>query len=324
MPPVLIVSPSLADANNGNWRTAERWRQALSAAPALAAEIRQAWSGEPVDAVIALHARRSAASIDAFHAAHPERGLAVVLTGTDLYPSLDAVCERSLAQASHIVVLQKQAWQRLPPALRGKARVILPSAPRVDAARDARWRTVVIVGHLREEKDPHTLWAAVAALADLPRLRVVHIGRALDERLAAAAREMAARHPHYHWLGALPAHEARDWIARADVLVNPSRVEGAPTVVIEALRSGVPVIASRIDGHLGLLGPQPVGGFAPGDAEGLAALVRRFFTEPAFADPLCAEAARREPLFDPRAEAEAVRALGNDLVAHSGKGALRQ
>ncbi len=57
-PHVLIVTPALADANNGNWRTASRWAQFLSAVAEV--EIARAWAGGPCDALIALHARRSA------------------------------------------------------------------------------------------------------------------------------------------------------------------------------------------------------------------------------------------------------------------------
>ena len=43
--------------------------------------VQTAWDGKSADAMIALHARRSAASIRAFRAQAPDRGLAVVLTG---------------------------------------------------------------------------------------------------------------------------------------------------------------------------------------------------------------------------------------------------
>jgi len=42
-------------------------------------------------------------------------------------------------------------------------------------------------------------------------------------------------------------------------------------VIIEALASGTPVLASRIDGNLGLLGDDYAGVFEPGEATGLAA-----------------------------------------------------
>ena len=43
--------------------------------------------------------------------------------------------------------------------------------------------------------------------------------------------------------GNLPRREALAWIAAADVVVHPSAVEAAPTVVREARALGVPVVA---------------------------------------------------------------------------------
>ena len=88
---VVIVTPSLADANNGNWRTSERWRRFL--APRRPARLATAWPDAMAAAdsvMIALHARRSAAAIAAWHARHGSARLAVVLTGTDLYRDIAA------------------------------------------------------------------------------------------------------------------------------------------------------------------------------------------------------------------------------------------
>jgi hypothetical protein len=85
-PLVIIVSPALADSNNGNWQTAWRWSRLI--AGHYRTRIVKDWQpGADPDAVamLALHARRSAASITAWAQAHAGRGLAVVLTGTDLY-----------------------------------------------------------------------------------------------------------------------------------------------------------------------------------------------------------------------------------------------
>ena len=79
LPSVAIISPALASANNGNWHTARRWAHCL--APLARVEINQEWRGAGADLLIALHARRSAPSIAAFAARHPDRPLVVVLTG---------------------------------------------------------------------------------------------------------------------------------------------------------------------------------------------------------------------------------------------------
>ncbi len=321
-PNVFIVSPAGAEANNGNWHTAARWMEFLQ--PVVDARVALAWNGEPADALIALHARRSAESIARFRASHPRRGLALVLTGTDLYRDIDsdASAQHSLECASHLVLLQDEALQRLAPHHCTKARVIVQSAPqRAAQSRAGQGTRFVAVGHLRDEKDPLTLMHAARLLHDDAGLRIEHIGGALDESLAAAARQTLAECPGYRWLGALPHSETRDTIAAAHALVHTSRIEGGANVVIEAVCSGVPAIASRIDGNVGLLGRGYAGYFPVGDAQALAAAMRRFAHEPAFAAELAAQCAARAPLFTPAAEAAAVRALAQDLCARADDGA---
>lgn len=324
-PNVFIVSPAAAEANNGNGHTAARWMEFLQ--PVADVRLALAWNGEPADALIALHARRSAESIARFRATHPHRGLALVLTGTDLYRDIDSDvnAQHSLECASHLVVLQDEALRRLAPRHHAKARVIVQSAPaREPAGRAEPGTRFVAVGHLREEKDPLTLMQAARLLRDDASLRTVHVGGALDESLAAAARGTMADCPGYRWLGALPHGETRDAIAAAHALVHTSRIEGGANVIIEAVSSGVPVIASRIDGNVGLLGRNYAGYFPLGDAQALAAAMRRFAHEPAFASELAAQCAARAPLFTPAAEAAAVRALAQDLCARAGDGAARE
>jgi putative glycosyltransferase (TIGR04348 family) len=334
-PRVHIVSPALAAANNGNWQTARRWQRLL--APVADAVVGDGWRGEPADALIVLHARKSAAAVESFHAAWPERPLALVLTGTDLYRDLapgrppDAAAMRALECASHLVVLQDEALRRLDAAARGKARVIVQSASAIARREPARGSfDFVAVGHLRDEKDPLTLMRAarrLAAAAPYPPavpLRVVHVGGALDAALEAEARRTAADCPrHYRWLGALPHAAARRRIAGARALVHPSRMEGGANVVIEAVRSGVPVLASRIDGNLGLLGRGYEGCcFEVGDDAALAAAMRRFAADPVFAARLAEQCAALAPRFAPAEETARVRELLADML--DGGGTLPQ
>ena len=168
------------------------------------------------------------------------------------------------------------------------------------------------------EKDPLTLMDAACTAG--PGIVVTHIGAALDAALGAAAERTMAACPNYRWLGALPHGAARRRIATAAALVHPSRLEGGANVVIEAVRSGVPVLASRIDGNSGLLGADYDGYFPAGDSVALAALMRRFQAEPAFAARLRAQCAAREPLFRPAAERAAVKSLLADLVGRAALG----
>ena len=89
LPVIAIVTPYLAEANNGNWRTAHRWRKLLTRHYKII--VQNAWPLQPerdVDALIVLHALRSATSAAKFRTQNPGKPLIVTLTGTDLYRDL--------------------------------------------------------------------------------------------------------------------------------------------------------------------------------------------------------------------------------------------
>ena len=331
MPQLVIVTPALRDANNGNWQTAQRWQRLLR--DRYYVRLVKQWPSSLAcsdSAMIALHARRSAESIAAWARACPERGLAVVLTGTDLYRDIavDASAQASLRLASQLVVLQESGPLALPTELRGRCRVIYQSTTaRKSLPKSTRRLRAVMVGHLREEKSPETLFAAARLLAGDRDIFIDHIGEALDPALGEAAQATARAAPNYRWLGGLPHEETRRRIQRAHLLIHCSRMEGGAHVIMEAVASGTPVLASRIDGNVGMLGADYGGYFPHGDAAALAALLRR-----------CAESARgntesrrrrhgdellprlmrqcagRAALFTPDAERAALRRLAGELL----------
>jgi putative glycosyltransferase (TIGR04348 family) len=301
---IVLVTPALADANNGNWQTARRWARFLAAAyrVRLAAD----WQAGDEALMIALHARRSAASVAAWRQAHPARPLLLVLTGTDLYRDIehDASAQRSLRLADRLVVLNALGPQRLPEALRARCNVLLQScSARRPLVKTTRHLRALMVGHLRDEKDPLTYLRAVQRLAGRGDLRFDHIGAALDPALGAQARALAVRQPNYRWLGALPHGDVRRRIQAAHILVHASRMEGGAHVVMEAVRSGTPVLASRIDGNVGLLGADYGGYFPAGDDAALAALLARCRNAAAMLSELRAQCDSRAALFAPEAEA---------------------
>ncbi len=144
----------------------------------------------------------------------------------------------------------------------------------LDVATDAR--LVLFVGHLVPVKALDVLLKAWALLRRDPAApagaRLVLIGegeqRAALERLA-QEQDVADR---VAFLGPLPQPAVADWIAAADLMCLPSHNEGSPNVVVEALASGTPVVASRVGGVPDLV-DDGVNGLlvAPGDPAALAA-----------------------------------------------------
>ncbi len=302
------MTPALAKANNGNWQTARRWARMLARdyRVRLAAE----WTGTAAadahdEIMIALHARRSASSAAAWHAQRAGRPLVLVLTGTDLYRDIahDALAQRSLELAHRLMVLNELGLQSLPAQHRGKGVVCLQSTPsRQPLAKTRRHLRALMVGHLRDEKSPQTYFAAARLLAHRPDILLDHIGGALDPALADEARALMAVQPRYRWLGGLPHATTRARIQAAHVLVHPSRMEGGAHVVTEAVTSGTPVLASRIEGNLGLLGSDYAGVFDWGDAQALAGLLQRCRDDAAMLQSLTRQCRQRAPLFDPARE----------------------
>lgn len=274
------------------------------------------WDGRPADALVALHARRSAPSVRRF--AEAGGPVAVVLTGTDLYRDLPDSREarEALDRARCIVALQDDAPRLLEARWRTKAQVIFQSAIRLAPAIRAQGRLdCLALGHLRGEKDPATLFEAIGLLAPALPVRVRHVGATLDAALGEAAAALQARDPRYRHIGPLPHGLARAALKRSHLLIHPSRMEGGANAIAEAITSGTPVIASRVSGNVGMLGQDYAGYFECGDAAGLARCITRCAHEPGFLRHLAMQCDRRLPLFAPAAEERAVRRLVAGLLA---------
>jgi putative glycosyltransferase (TIGR04348 family) len=308
----VIVTPALAAANNGNWQTAQRWARLLGRDYQV--QLTDAWRADDASlagaaGLIALHARRSAPSVHAWRAAHPHRPLVVVMTGTDLYRDIatDASAQQSMAMADRLVVLNELGLQQLPEALRHKAQVLLQSCgARQPQQKTQRHLRAVMVGHLRDEKSPETYFAAARLLAHRPDIHLDHIGAGLDADLAEQAQALMREQPRYRWLGALPHAATRARISAAHAVVHTSRMEGGAHVLTEAITSGTPVLASRIDGNVGLLGGGYSGLFDWGDAPALAQLLVQARDGATLLPLLQAQCQARAPLFTPALEQQAL------------------
>ncbi len=272
--------------------------------------------------MVAVHAWRSAGSIRAFSDRFPGRPLVVLLAGTDIYRfqhSHRQETHESMKRATVLVGLHDRVDRAIPPRYRRKLHVIHQSAQPLSGPRTPSKRhfDVCVVGHLRTEKDPLRAAFAARLLPPESRLRVVQLGKAQDEGWARQATDEMARNARFLWKGDVSGGEVRRQYARSHAMVISSIMEGGANVVSEAIVAGLPVIASRIDGNLGLLGDDYAGYFPAQNTETLAALLRRAETEPRFLARLAAQCRAKRPLFTPKREKDAWRRLLADLRAGS-------
>lgn len=308
---ITLVTPYGPEHQNGNWHTTARWAAFLREA-GHQVEVLTQWNGEPADLMIALHARRSHASIHAFAERHPDKPLIVVLTGTDLYRDIrhDADAQASLNLAHRLVVLQEKGLDELAPGLAQKTRVIYQSAPDIPRKSPADDTfDVLVIGHLREEKDPFRAALVAALLPEQSRIRITHLGRALSANLEEKALALQAQIPRWRWLGEIPHEEVIDHLSRAHLMIISSLMEGGANVICEALAAGVPVIASGIPGNIGMLGKDYPGYYPVGDERGLAQALLKAESDAGFYAELMRHCQDRRLLMMPEREAASLQRL---------------
>lgn len=179
-------------------------------------------------------------------------------------------------------------------------------APRNQLTSEPRDPLALVVGLLNAAKGQDLLLQALCA-PGLERLHVAFAGHGEDEgRLRALARELRLE-DRARFLGY--RDDVPRLLAAADLLVLPSRWEGMPYAVLEAMASAKPVVATPVDGAIDLVRPGVTGELAAAvDAESLAEALRRQLA--CSADESRARgAAARAHLLDHHTDAAMVRGL---------------
>ena len=275
---ILMITPAPPRSRSGNRATAARWAARLRE---LGHRVRIAvdYDGQAADLMIALHAWRSASAIRDFHQRFPDRPLVVAITGTDAYRFIHIHPRetiRSIELADQLVGLHDLIANPLPADQRHKMNVVYQSARPVGPRQPyRRYFHVAVLGHLRDEKDPLRPALAAALLPVSSRILVHQYGKAHTPEWAECAMREMQRNERYTWHGEVAHYRVRQVYRRTNLLVLPSRMEGGANVISEAIVAGVPVVASAIEGSIGLLG-QDYPGYYPVEDEGaLARLLLR-------------------------------------------------
>lgn len=157
----------------------------------------------------------------------------------------------------------------------GRARLGLAAGP-----------LLVAVGRLDPQKDLGSLLAALPEiLPAAPAARLLILGEGPERAALEAAARGAGLGERVLFRGLVP--DVVPYLQAADVFVLPSRAEGMPNALLEAMAAGLPCVSSRVGGALDLITPGRNGLLVePGDPAALGAAVRWLLERPAEAAAL--------------------------------------
>jgi glycosyltransferase involved in cell wall biosynthesis len=160
---------------------------------------------------------------------------------------------------------------------------VLPSAPSELTPEDAGISPgaplVLAIGRLIEQKDHATLLRSFARVhAAMPDARLAILGWGTLE----ASTKDLARQLGLHDAVLIPGRvEPSAWLARADIFAHTSLWEGFGIVLLEAMLSGLPVVATRVSAIPEIVADGMTGALvAPGDDEAVAAALIELLGDP--------------------------------------------
>ena len=317
-----LITPGARHPRSGNRATADRWQRLLSDL-GHAVSVATDYDGSDIDLLLAVHAWRSARAIRCFAEAHPDRPLVVLLAGTDIYrfqhedpePTLE-----SMRCAHALIGLHEAAADDIPAEFRDKLGVVLQSAEPLERRPPLKSKfEVCVIGHLRDEKDSLRTAYAVRDLPEVSRIAVTQLGKAHSEDWAKRASTEMASNLRYRWWGERSRTTVKKIMARARVMVMSSRMEGGANAISEACAAGLPVIASRIPGNIGLLGEDYPGYFPVEDTEALRSLLLRAESDADWLERLRRHCRQRARLFTPERERESLAAVIDQALSAVGQ-----
>jgi len=158
--------------------------------------------------------------------------------------------------------------------------------------RPGRLKNVLYVGRLSAEKNLGAVVAAAAGLAGRFELRLTFVGD--GPARASLEAEARRRGVAVEFVPVVEHRRVPAYLAAADAFVLPSRTEGHPKALLEAMSAGVPCVASNVGGNRAVIEAGATGLlFDLGDPGGLAEALARVLGDPEGARALAARARAR-------------------------------
>ncbi|MGI0150008.1 MAG: glycosyltransferase [Thermoplasmata archaeon] len=151
-------------------------------------------------------------------------------------------------------------------------------------------KILLSVGHLVSVKGFDMILSAVSKVSN--PVWLVIAGRGPQYRALVSLAEKLGLRGRVRFVGEIPHTLVAEYIRAADVLVIGSRSEGNPTVLVEALGCGRPVVATRVGGIPEVLTSETGILTTPGDIQGLAEGVEQALTRPWSQESLLTTAAQ--------------------------------
>jgi glycosyltransferase involved in cell wall biosynthesis len=215
--------------------------------------------------------------------------------GTALYHRLTAPFIRFLWRRAEAVVANGSGLRQLAEAALPGLRVpVIPNGVAAEHITPRAWSAgsaeipvrLLLVGRLVHQKGADLLLRALGAVQPA-QFRLDIVGDGPDRGLL---RDLAAREniaDRVQFTGWIERDRLAEYYRAADVFVFPSRIEGMPNVVLEAMAYGLPIIASDVPGNRELILHEDTGLLVPPeDPPALAAAIERLIGEAALRQQL--------------------------------------
>jgi len=326
---IKLITPAKAGSQSGNRATAERWAHFLRAnGHHISIEVE--YQGGFADMMIALHAWRSAKSIEQFRLSFPQKPIILTLTGTDIYQfqyTQKEIVYASMDYADALIGLHSQVSRDIPERYRNKLYQVLQSSKLSTSIHPDNAPifqqyfnqnnsfNICVIGHLRQEKDSLRAAFAVRNLPESSRIRVLQAGKAHNKKWAEMAEDENRNNSHFYWLDEISHTQIQILMQQSQLMVISSLMEGGANVISEACVAQLPVIASDISGNKGLLGNDYPAYFPAGDTLALQRLLLQTEQNPGFLSQLKKHCSALASRFRPECESASLNTVVDAVLS---------